>query len=98
MYKKYKNKSKWPLAVSKEPKVGEAIFNELGAEVYDQPKIKKAQAEITKRAIELLDLPKDGKPRFLLNLGCGTGMCGEMISESGHHWVGTDISRPMLKR
>jgi len=31
-----------------------------------------------------------------LNIGCGSGLCGETISEYGHMWVGIDISRDML--
>ena len=33
---------------------------------------------------------------FLLDLGCGSGMSGAVLSEAGHAWVGCDISADML--
>ena len=32
----------------------------------------------------------------LFCLGCGSGLSGEVITESGHHWVGLDIASSML--
>jgi len=32
----------------------------------------------------------------LFCLGCGSGLSGEVITESGHHWVGLDIAPSML--
>jgi 18S rRNA (guanine1575-N7)-methyltransferase len=46
--------------------------------------------------LELLALPEDGVPRFLLDIGCGSGLSGETLSEDGHHWIGLDISASML--
>ncbi|VDM43358.1 unnamed protein product [Toxocara canis] len=48
------------------------------------------------RALELLALPDDG-PRLLLDIGCGSGLSGEVLSEAGHHWIGVDISEAMLR-
>lgn len=59
-------------------------------------KKKKTQASLTARALELLNLPKDGKRRLLLDLGCGSGLSGDAITESGNEWVGMDISPAML--
>ena len=53
------------------------------------------QREITERAIELLKLP-EGKPCFILDIGCGSGLSGRALEEHGHAWVGCDISRDML--
>src|SRR3954464_12498841 len=47
------------------------------------------------RALELLSLPPD-TPSFLLDIGCGSGLSGEILSEEGHEWVGIDISPAML--
>ncbi|KAM7274338.1 hypothetical protein ACFE04_029002 [Oxalis oulophora] len=54
------------------------------------------QAQLSERALELLALPDDGLPRLLLDLGCGSGLSGETLSENGHHWIGLDISHSML--
>ena len=32
-------------------------------------------------------LPEDGTPKLLLDLGCGSGLSGEALSERGHVWV-----------
>jgi 18S rRNA (guanine1575-N7)-methyltransferase len=55
------------------------------------------QQFLTERAFELLNLQKEG-PLFLLDLGCGSGLSGEVLSEFGHLWVGLDVSRSMLGR
>lgn len=51
---------------------------------------------MTERALELLALPDDDESRLLLDIGCGSGLSGEVISELGHHWIGIDISEAML--
>lgn len=54
---------------------------------------------MTRRALELLDLDS---PSFILDVGCGSGLSGEILSsvpedEGGPHvWVGMDISASML--
>lgn len=54
---------------------------------------------MTNRALELLDL---STPAFILDVGCGSGLSGEILSavepEQGgpHIWVGMDISASML--
>lgn len=50
---------------------------------------------MTYRALELLNLP-EGEPQFLLDIGCGSGLSGEILTEEGHHWVGLDIAPSML--
>ena len=32
----------------------------------------------------------------IIDVGCGSGIRGETISENGHHWIGLDISATML--
>ena len=50
---------------------------------------------MTHRALELLNLPP-GEPKFLLDIGCGSGLSGEILEEEGHVWVGVDIAPSML--
>lgn len=35
-------------------------------------------------------------PKLVLDIGCGSGLSGEILSEHGHEWIGTDISTCML--
>eukprot|EP01096_Ripella_sp_DP13-Kostka_P004520 TRINITY_DN16849_c0_g1_i1.p1 TRINITY_DN16849_c0_g1~~TRINITY_DN16849_c0_g1_i1.p1 ORF type:complete len:294 (+),score=92.02 TRINITY_DN16849_c0_g1_i1:111-884(+) len=53
------------------------------------------QATMSERAIELLMLPDE--PCLLLDLGCGSGLSGEVLSDQGHTWIGLDISPSMLQ-
>lgn len=54
------------------------------------------QHKLSERALELLAIPED-KPCFLLDIGCGSGLSGEVLSDNGHYWTGVDISRSMLE-
>ncbi|KAI5292955.1 hypothetical protein KEM52_005947 [Ascosphaera acerosa] len=62
-------------------------------------RIRNIQADMTKRALELLGLTT---PSMILDIGCGSGLSGEILSsvdrsEGGPHvWVGMDISPSML--
>ena len=35
-------------------------------------------------------------PCLILDLGCGSGLSGDALAESGHSWIGMDISSSML--
>lgn len=50
---------------------------------------------MTYRALELLNLPPD-EPAFLLDIGCGSGLSGEILDEEGYVWAGVDIAPSML--
>ncbi|KIK57670.1 hypothetical protein GYMLUDRAFT_45832 [Collybiopsis luxurians FD-317 M1] len=54
------------------------------------------QASMTYRALELLNLPPD-EPAFLLDIGCGSGLSGEILDEEGYIWAGVDIAPSMLE-
>ncbi|GKZ26687.1 Williams Beuren syndrome chromosome region 22 protein [Aspergillus brasiliensis] len=62
-------------------------------------RIRNIQADMTHRALDLLDLKS---PSLILDLGCGSGLSGEILSqvapEDGgpHTWIGMDISPSML--
>ena len=50
---------------------------------------------MTYRALELLNLPP-GEPAFLLDIGCGSGLSGEILDEEGYVWTGADVAPSML--
>lgn len=58
---------------------------------------------MTDRCIELLALPPSTadpdlpRPSMLLDIGCGSGLSGELLTEDGHEWVGVDIAPSMLE-
>jgi 18S rRNA (guanine1575-N7)-methyltransferase len=75
----------------------ELYYDDTEAKKYDSStRIINIQSEITQRAIEMLALPA-GKTCYLLDIGCGSGLSGKELEESGHYWVGCDISRSMLE-
>ncbi|KAJ9582127.1 hypothetical protein L9F63_003522 [Diploptera punctata] len=74
----------------------EFFYNEAEARKYTQnSRMIDIQVQMSERAIELLALPDD-EPRFLLDLGCGSGLSGSVLEDQGHVWVGVDISTAML--
>lgn len=75
----------------------EIFYNDVEARKYtSSSRIIEIQAKLSERALELLALPDDGVPRLLLDIGCGSGLSGETLSENGHNWIGLDISPSML--
>jgi 18S rRNA (guanine1575-N7)-methyltransferase len=50
---------------------------------------------MTYRALELLALPEE-QSAYVLDIGCGSGLSGELLDEAGHVWVGVDIAPSML--
>ncbi|KAF4589682.1 18S rRNA (Guanine(1575)-N(7))-methyltransferase [Ophiocordyceps camponoti-floridani] len=62
-------------------------------------RIQTIQATMTRRALQLLDLRR---PSLILDVGCGSGLSGEILSavareEGGPHaWIGLDLSPSML--
>lgn len=76
----------------------EVFYNDREARKYtSSSRIVKIQEKLSERALELLALPDDGVARLLLDIGCGSGLSGETLSESGHQWIGMDISEAMLE-
>ena len=74
----------------------EIYYGHDEAKKYAQnTRIIEIQSAMTERALQLLNLPAD-RPAFLLDIGCGSGLSGEVLSENGHTWVGLDISPSML--
>ncbi|XP_048375478.1 probable 18S rRNA (guanine-N(7))-methyltransferase [Sphaerodactylus townsendi] len=74
----------------------ELFYNEAEARKYTHnSRMIEIQSQMSERAVELLGLPED-RPCFLLDVGCGSGLSGDYLSEEGHCWVGMDISPAML--
>lgn len=75
----------------------EIFYNDEEARKYtSSSRIIEIQAQLSERALELLALPDDGVPKLLLDVGCGSGLSGETLTENGHQWIGLDISQSML--
>jgi 18S rRNA (guanine1575-N7)-methyltransferase len=77
------------------------FYNEREARKYDSSsRMISVQREITVRAMELLKLDDftntNHRPAYVLDIGCGSGLSGQVLEEYGHVWVGCDISRDML--
>ncbi|KAI9809904.1 MAG: hypothetical protein M1825_000337 [Sarcosagium campestre] len=62
-------------------------------------RIQAIQSSMTERALSLLDLPS---PSLILDIGCGSGLSGSILSShpvslgGPHTWIGMDISSAML--
>eukprot|EP01135_Chromosphaera_perkinsii_P012033 Nk52_evm1s2573 gene=Nk52_evmTU1s2573 len=75
----------------------EIFYDDIEARKYTQnSRMIDIQSSMTERCIELLNLGEDPSPKFLLDIGCGSGISGDCLSEQGHFWCGMDISRSML--
>ncbi|EEB07198.1 rRNA methyltransferase [Schizosaccharomyces japonicus yFS275] len=72
----------------------EIFYNDVEARKYSKnTRIQSIQAEMTERALELLD--PEG-PSFILDIGCGSGISTAIAESFGHTLVGMDISPSML--
>mmetsp|Transcript_62233 Transcript_62233/g.140199 ORF Transcript_62233/g.140199 Transcript_62233/m.140199 type:complete len:279 (+) Transcript_62233:75-911(+) len=71
------------------------FYNDTEARKYTtNSRMMDIQMKMAERALQLLLLPE--RPCLLLDIGCGSGLSGEAISEAGHAWIGYDISQAML--
>jgi len=78
----------------------EIFYNETEARKYtSSSRMIEIQSNMTERALELMNLPlvEEEGPKLLLDLGCGSGLSGEVLEREGHIWIGTDISSAMLE-
>lgn len=73
----------------------ELYYNEKESKNYNNnSRITKIQGDITQRALDLLKV--DCEAPLFLDIGCGGGLSGQVLSENGYEWVGVDISQDML--
>lgn len=72
----------------------EIFYNENETYKYTQnTRVQQIQAQMTLRALDLMNLPRS---QHILDIGCGSGLSGEILTEEGHTWIGMDISAAML--
>ncbi|KZO97815.1 S-adenosyl-L-methionine-dependent methyltransferase [Calocera viscosa TUFC12733] len=75
----------------------EIYYGDAEARKYTaNSRIQSIQSSMTLRALELLNLPED-EPALLLDIGCGSGLSGEILDDEGYTWVGVDIAPSMLE-
>ena len=75
----------------------EIYYNAIEAKKYtNNSRVMMIQHEMTLRALELLNIDPS-TPSHILDIGCGSGLSGQVLEEQGHHWVGLDISADMLE-
>ncbi|KAG1681143.1 hypothetical protein FOA52_015586 [Chlamydomonas sp. UWO 241] len=73
------------------------FYNDVEARKYtNNSRMIEIQSKLSARAVELLCMPNDGMPKMLLDIGCGSGLSGEELTDKGHMWLGLDISPSML--
>ncbi|KHN98927.1 putative protein family, methyltransferase, Williams-Beuren syndrome [Metarhizium album ARSEF 1941] len=75
-------------------------YDDVEARKYTtSSRIQNIQASMTRRALQLLDLKS---PSLILDVGCGSGLSGEILSATDprdggpHAWIGMDVSPSML--
>ena len=62
----------------------ELYYDEHEAEKYTtSSRVTEIQEKLTARALELLALEDDGTPKLLLDIGCGSGLSGQVLTEAG---------------
>jgi 18S rRNA (guanine1575-N7)-methyltransferase len=72
----------------------ELFYNLTEASKYESnTRIQTIQRQMAERAIELLNLEQNS---FVMDIGCGSGISGEVLTENKYTWEGIDISRDML--
>lgn len=73
----------------------EIFYNEDESHKYTHlTRVQHIQAKMTLRALDLLNIGE--YPHFVLDIGCGSGLSGEILTQEGHVWTGMDISPSML--
>lgn len=62
----------------------ELFYDDTEAAKYTKSsRVMEIQEKLTLRALELLALEDDGTPKMILDVGCGSGLSGEVLTEEG---------------
>lgn len=73
------------------------FYNDEEAYKYtNNTRVIQAQYELTDRCLQILAIPENKVP-LILDIGCGSGLSGEILTEYGYYWIGVDISKSMLE-
>lgn len=76
----------------------ELFYNDTEAKKYaTNSRMMEIQSEMTARAIELMAI-EEPENALILDIGCGSGLSGQYLTEEGFNWIGMDISAAMLKQ
>jgi predicted TPR repeat methyltransferase len=74
----------------------ESLFNQY-AHYYDQHLVKHLDYQAHNLLLKYLDTDDwDNNTLDILDLGCGTGLCGELFKLYAKHFIGIDISTEMI--
>jgi 18S rRNA (guanine1575-N7)-methyltransferase len=74
----------------------ELFYNAVEAGKYSGgSRVQAVQAAMAQRCLELLSLPA-GVPALVLDVGCGSGLSGDVLAAAGHAWLGLDVAPAML--
>ncbi|KAG7698528.1 hypothetical protein KL911_003707 [Ogataea haglerorum] len=74
----------------------EIFYNDRESRKYtESTRVQHIQAQMTLRSLELLNLDPE-RTHFILDVGCGSGLSGEILTEENQIWVGMDIAPSML--
>lgn len=77
---------------------GEIYYNESESIRYTEcEQTVRIQRDLTLECLKLLGPLAAGMGDIVINLGCGSGLCGDVLSERGISWIGADISENMLE-
>lgn len=72
------------------------LFNHY-ALYYDKHMQDTLQYKLPQKLWEILNKLKLNNLNLILDLGCGTGLCGDVLKEFSKHLIGVDISSKMLE-
>ena len=78
------------------PRGATSFYNKKEAAKYQKNnKMRNTQNLLSKRAVELLEIPA-GVEGLILDIGCGSGFSHQRLLREGHMVIGLDINRTML--
>lgn len=74
----------------------ELFYDGVEAEKYTtSSRVMEIQEKLTLRALELLALEDDGAPKMILDVGCGSGLSGQVLTEQGARRASAALPRSM---